>query len=139
MTFTPEQLQERTLHRRAIEAAIWGIPAVNYEMMSQALVRDAEGAPNQIVYWSRLLDGKNQTLTPNPDAIYLMPFYDTTYGPVVLEIPPADDGSITGSSTTPGSVRSPTSARRVRTQARAASTSSCRRTTRTPFLTDISP
>ena len=97
MTFTPEQLQERTLHRRAIEAAIWGIPAVNYEMMSQALVRDAKGAPNQIVYWSRLLDGKNQTLTPNPDAIYLMPFYDTTNGPVVLEIPPADDGSITGS------------------------------------------
>ena len=97
MTFTPEQLQERTLHRRAIEAAIWGIPAVNYEMMSQALVRDAKGAPNQIVYWSRLLNGKNQTLTPNPDAIYLMPFYDTTNGPVVLEIPPADDGSITGS------------------------------------------
>ena len=97
MTFTPEQLQERTLHRRAIEAAIWGIPAVNYEMLFQALVRDAEGAPNQIVYWSRLLDGKNQTLTPNPDAIYLMPFYDTTSGPVVLEIPPADDGSITGS------------------------------------------
>jgi hypothetical protein len=97
MTFTPEQLQERTLHRRAIEAAIWGMPAVNYEMMSQALVRDAKGAPSQIVYWSRLLDGKNQTLTPNPDAIYLMPFYDTTNGPVVLEIPPADDGSITGS------------------------------------------
>ena len=78
MTFTPEQLQERTLHRRAIEAAIWGMPAVNYDAMYQALVRDAKGAPNQIVYWSRLLDWKNQTLTPNPDAIYLMPFYDTT-------------------------------------------------------------
>jgi hypothetical protein len=26
-----------------------------------------------------------------------MPFYDTTKGPMVLEIPPADDGSITGS------------------------------------------
>ena len=49
------------------------------------------------MYWSRLLDWKNQTLTPNPDAIYLMPFYDTTDGPMVLEIPPADDGSITGS------------------------------------------
>ena len=97
MTYTPAQLQERTLHRRAIEAAIWGMPAVNYDAMYQALVRDAKGASNQIVYWSRLLDWKNQTLTPNPDAIYLMPFYDTTNGPVVLEIPPADDGSITGS------------------------------------------
>jgi len=36
-------------------------------------------------YWSRLLDWKNQTLTPNPDAIYLMPFIDTADGPVVLE------------------------------------------------------
>ena len=53
---------------------------------------------NQIVYWSRLLDWKNQTLTPNPDVIYAMPFFDTCeVGPMVLEIPPAgDDGSITG-------------------------------------------
>jgi len=50
------------------------------------------------VYWSRLLDWKNQTLTPNPNAIYLMPFFDTLHaGPMVIEIPPADDGSITGS------------------------------------------
>ena len=57
----------------------------------------ANAAPNQIVYWSRPLDWKNQTLTPNPDTIYLMPFYNTKDGPVVLEIPPADEGSITGS------------------------------------------
>jgi len=97
MTYTPAQLQERTLHRRAIEAAIWGMPAVNYDTMYRALVRDAKGASNQIVFWSRLLDWKNQTLTPNPDTIYLMPFIDTTDGPMVLEIPPANEGSITGS------------------------------------------
>jgi len=60
MTYTPAQLQERTLHRRAIEAAIWGIPAVNYDAMYQALVRDANGASNQIVYWSRLLAGRTR-------------------------------------------------------------------------------
>lgn len=97
MTCAPEQLNERTFHRRAVEAAVWGMPTVNFDAMFQALVRDAKGAPNQIVYWSRLLDWRNQTLTPNPDAIYLMPFYETTAGPVVLEIPPADGGSITGS------------------------------------------
>jgi hypothetical protein len=65
--------------------------------MYQAMVRETKGAFNQIVYWSRLPDWKNQTLTPNPDAIYLMPFFNTKdVGPVVLEIPPADDGSITG-------------------------------------------
>jgi hypothetical protein len=82
MTFTPEQLNERTFHRRAVEAAVGGIPTVNFDAMFQALVRDAKGAPNQVVYWSRLLDWRSQTLTPNPDAISLMPFYDTTAGPV---------------------------------------------------------
>jgi hypothetical protein len=54
---------------------------------------------NKIVYWSKLSDWKNQTLTPNPDAVYFMPFFYTKdVGPVVLDIPPADEGgSITGS------------------------------------------
>jgi len=77
------------------------MPAVNFDLMYQAMVRDAKGGggSNKIVYWSKLSDWKNQTLTPNPDAVYFMPFFDTKdFGPVVLEIPPADnDGSITGS------------------------------------------
>jgi hypothetical protein len=53
---------------------------------------------NQVVYWSKPVNWKNQTLTPNPDTIYLNPFYDTTAGPVVVEIPPADaDHVIVGS------------------------------------------
>jgi hypothetical protein len=92
------ELAERTVHRRAVEAVVWGMPAVNTDLMYQAMVREVKGDWNQIVYWSRLLDWKNQTLTPNPDAIYLMPFFNTAEaGPVVLEIPPADEGSITGS------------------------------------------
>ena len=94
---SPSELAERTLHRRAVEAVIWGMPAVNYHLMYQALVRDANGAFNQIAYWSRLPDWKIQTLTPNPDAIYFTPFINTKdAGPMVLEIPPADEGSITG-------------------------------------------
>ena len=54
---------------------------------------------NQILYWSRLPDWKNQLLTPNPDTIYFLPFYNTKdVGPMVLEIPPATaEDSITGS------------------------------------------
>lgn len=96
-TFTRAQLTERTLHRRAVEAMIWGIPAVNYDLMFQSMVRDAKGGVNQILYWSGLSDWKNQYLTPNPDTIYFMPFFSTKdLGPVVIEIPAADDGSITG-------------------------------------------
>ena len=59
---------------------IWGMPAVNFKLMYQAMVRETKGGFNQIVYWSRLPDWKNQTLTPNPDTIYLMPFFDTKDG-----------------------------------------------------------
>lgn len=95
---TPEQLDERAIHRRAVEAVIWGMPAVNFDLLRDAAVK-ARGGFNQIVYWSRLPDWKNQTLTPNPDTIYLFPFFNTAEaGPMVLEIPPAaEDGSITGS------------------------------------------
>ena len=57
------------------------------------------GDLNQIVFWSRPLTWKNQTLTPNPNTIYVFPFYNTKdVGPMVLEIPPADqENSITGS------------------------------------------
>ncbi len=96
--FSAEDLARRTVHRRAVEAVIWGMPAVNFDLMVQAGLK-AGMMDNQVVFWSRPLDWKNQTLTPNPDVIYLMPFFDTkTVGPVVMEIPPAGpDGSITGS------------------------------------------
>jgi hypothetical protein len=71
-TFSPTDLGERATHRRAVEAVIWGIPAVNYDLMFQSMMRDAKGAVNQILYWSWLADWKNQYLTPNPDTIYFM-------------------------------------------------------------------
>jgi hypothetical protein len=90
------ELAERAIQRRAIEAVIWGMPAVNYDLMLQEAI-EAGGGVNQIVYWSRLPTWKNQTLTPNPDSVYLMAFFNTKdAGPMVLEIPPADGGSITG-------------------------------------------
>ena len=84
------------VERRAVEAVIWGVPAVNYDLMDQQMLR-LGGKPNQIVYWSGLLDWRNQTLTPNPDVIYLMAFFNTKDGPMVIEIPPAGDGVINGS------------------------------------------
>jgi hypothetical protein len=94
---SPEELAHRTIERRTVEAVIWGMPAVNYDLMYQAMVTQTHGEFNQIVYWSKLPSWKNQTLTPNPDAIYIMPFFNTKDGPVVLEIPPAGDGTIVGS------------------------------------------
>src|SRR5215468_8329611 len=96
-SFSAEDLNRRAIERRAVEAVIWGMPAVNFDRLLQAAIQNGGGA-NQVIYWSRPLNSKNQTLTPNPDTIYFMPYYDTTNGPMVLEIPPAErDSSITGS------------------------------------------
>src|ERR1044072_3829296 len=93
----PQSPTELALHRRAVEAMIWGMPAVNFDVMLQAAIANGARA-NQLVYWSRPVNSKNQTLTPNPDTIYLNPFYDTREGPVVLEIPAAEtDAAIVGS------------------------------------------
>ena len=88
--YSADDLARRAIERRAVEAVIWGMPAVNFDLMLQAVI-GAKAKANQVVYWSRLPDWKNQTLTPNPDVIYLMPFFDTKdVGPMVMEIPPAD-------------------------------------------------
>ncbi len=88
--------EDRLLQGRAAEAVIWAMPAVNTDLMLQAALK-AGAKENEIVYWSRPPDWRNQTLTPNPDAIYLMTFFNTKDGPVVIDIPPAgDDGSFTG-------------------------------------------
>lgn len=63
--FSAEELARRAIERHAIEATIWGLPIVNYDLLYQAMLQ-AGGASNQIVFWSRLPDWKNQTLTPNP-------------------------------------------------------------------------
>ncbi len=96
--FKPANIQEQVIYSRAMEAVIWGMPAVNYQLMYQEMADKLKGGFNQILYWPELLDWKNQTLTPNPDVIYLMPFFNTKdVGPVVLEVPPADSGRLNGS------------------------------------------
>jgi hypothetical protein len=96
--FSAEDLARRNFERRAVEAVIWGMPAVNTDLMLQEMLTKTSGKVNQIVYWGRPLDWHNQTLTPNPDAIYFMTFFNTKdVGPVVIEVPPGDaNGSLNG-------------------------------------------
>ncbi|PPQ18920.1 hypothetical protein CV770_13300 [Bradyrhizobium sp. AC87j1] len=91
-----EELASRNLHRRAVEAMIWAMPAVNADLMLQAMEKSTKAKVNEIVYWSKPVNWKNQTLTPNPDSIYFMSFWNVKDGPVVIEIPPAQGGSIAG-------------------------------------------
>jgi hypothetical protein len=90
-TSSPDDLNRRIIERRAFEAVVWGMPVVNYDLMVQEMLSKTSGKVNQVIYWGRPLDSKNQTLTPNPDALYFIAFYNTKDGPIVLDLPPADD------------------------------------------------
>ena len=72
------------------------MPVVNYDLMLQEMLTKTAGKVNQVIYWGRPLDWHNQTLTPNPDTLYFMAFFNTKdVGPIVIEVPPADaDGSL---------------------------------------------
>jgi hypothetical protein len=73
------------------------MPLVNYDAMYQARVRDAKGGFNQIAYWSRPSDWKNQTLPPNGEVLYMLVFVNTKeVGLVVVDIPPAGDAVLFG-------------------------------------------
>src|ERR1700761_1218679 len=89
---TRDQLARHSAERRAIEAIIWGMPAVNTDLMLQEMLRKTDGKPNEILFWSQPANWKNQTLTPNPDSIYFMSFWNVKDGAIVIEIPPAQGG-----------------------------------------------
>jgi hypothetical protein len=90
-----DDLARRAVERRAVEAVIWGMPVVNYDLMLQEMLK-AGGKVNQVIYWGRPLDWRNQTLTPNPDTLYFMTFLNTKdVGQIVIEVPPSDaNGSL---------------------------------------------
>jgi hypothetical protein len=94
--YSADDLAKRAVERRGVEAMIWGMPAVNADLMLQAMLNSTKAKVNEIVYWSRPVNWKNQTLTPNPDSIYFMSFWNVKSGPLVIEIPPAEGGSIAG-------------------------------------------
>ena len=95
-TFSAVELQRRRLHRRAVEAAIWGLPLVSVEAMRQAFFRDAGANYGDIAYFSKPADWRFQTTTPNASSLYVYLNFNTKDGPVVIEIPPATGAGLFG-------------------------------------------
>jgi hypothetical protein len=93
----PEDLKHQILQQRAVTAAIWGMPIVSMNAMRQAFFRDAKANYNDIVFWSKPSDWKNQTTTPNTSTLYVYFNFNTKEGPVVVEIPPAGEAGLFGS------------------------------------------
>jgi hypothetical protein len=95
-SFSSKDLVRRTIRRRAIEGAIWGMPLVNFDSLRQAYFRDAGAKYGDVVYWSRPADWKHQVTTPNASTNYAMFFVNLKDGPVVVEVPQSDDVAFLG-------------------------------------------
>jgi len=89
-------LAERTLQRRAVEAAIWGMPIVSFDAMRQAFF-NAGAKYGDIVYLSKPADWQLQLTTPNSSSLYCYLNYNIKDEPLVLELPAAVGAGLFGS------------------------------------------
>ena len=95
--FSAKDLANRTVERRAVEAAIWGMPLVNTDAMRQAYFRDVGANYNDICYFSTPADWHFQVTTPNASTNYVYFNFNLKGGPVVIEIPAAVGAGLLGS------------------------------------------
>ncbi len=61
-----QQPNEKMLHRRAVEAAIWGMPAVSMRSTINATKRDIGGDWNDVVYFSMSMVSRHGFPAANP-------------------------------------------------------------------------
>lgn len=95
--FSNTELADRTRYRRAVEAAIWGMPIVAFDAMREAFVRDAGARFNDVCYLSTPADWKLQFTTPNASSLYMFVNFNTKDGPIVYEVPAATGAGLFGS------------------------------------------
>ncbi|MCP4897414.1 MAG: DUF1254 domain-containing protein, partial [bacterium] len=84
-------VHDRMTYHRAIDAAVWAMPLMNFKFYRDALA-DAGVGPNDVGYFSKLQDWRFQTATPNNTTPYILTYWNFKDGPIVVEMPPAAVG-----------------------------------------------
>jgi hypothetical protein len=82
-------VKDRMVERRAIEAAVWGMPIVNFQAMRDGLKKDAGVGYNDVAYNSKVQTWRLRMTTNNNTTPYIYVFWNVKDGPVVVEIPPS--------------------------------------------------
>jgi hypothetical protein len=90
------ELAKHTLQRRAIEAAIWGMPIVSVDAMRKGFF-GAGAKYGDIAYFSKPADWKLQLTTPNSSSLYVYFNFNLKDGPVVIDFPAAVGAGLFGS------------------------------------------
>lgn len=79
-------IHDRMVYHRAVDAAVWAMPLMNFKFYRDALA-DAGVGPNDVGYFSKLQDWKFQTATPNNTTPYILTYWNMEEGPIVVELP----------------------------------------------------
>ncbi|CUH41170.1 DUF1214 domain-containing protein [Ruegeria atlantica] len=82
---------DRMTYHRAVDAAVWAMPLMNFKFYIDALARAGVG-PNDIGYNSKVQDWRFQTATPNNTTPYIHAYWNIKDGPVVFEMPASVEG-----------------------------------------------
>jgi hypothetical protein len=88
---SPEALARHTLERRAVEGAIWGMPAVSMAAIRASLTRDLGADFGDVIYFSNVMEPRHEFLTANNQTPYVFTCFDLRRGPMVLDVPAASD------------------------------------------------
>lgn len=83
--------QEQMIHRRAVEAAVWGMPIEGTRGLLLAARSDLGADWNDIIYFSKPMESRHGFLTANNQVPYVIASLNTKDGPLVLEVPGASD------------------------------------------------
>ncbi len=71
LRYSPAQLAESAIHRRAVEAVIWAMPSVNAELMFQAPVQAKGGLqPGRLLVAARRLEESDAHAEPRHHLSY---------------------------------------------------------------------
>ncbi|MEP1356241.1 MAG: DUF1214 domain-containing protein [Tateyamaria sp.] len=88
--FTSElSTQEKMVHRRAVETAVWAMPLTNALAMRDGFAK-VGCASNVVCYFSKIQDYRAAVTTPNNTTPYVMAFWTIADGPVMIEVPPTE-------------------------------------------------
>ena len=78
--------QEKMIHRRAVEAAVWAMPIEGTRGLLLAARSDLGADWNDIIYFSKPMESRHGFLTANNQVPYVVASLNTKDGPMVLEV-----------------------------------------------------
>ena len=91
---TAQRMLDQLLYQRAVQMYLWALPAVGMQQYRVANASAMGGGSDdyKVGYLGDLLKSSLVHLTGNPDSVYVDYFFDTSKGPIVLEVPPTLPG-----------------------------------------------